>query len=172
MTSGQAAVPAAPRRGRCDSPCGVHVQLPSSAPGACAAARYGPGSAHRPARFETDQQEGPRCDSPWRRDSPRWRDSPRDSPCDSPRGVRVQTAEDEKTATDEMKAKLKESMKAKSDMFEDMCKHEEDLRLGESGWKERYYQVGPPCVRPPPAQPFALAHFIITCLYCCCLLVS
>ena len=32
-------------------------------------------------------------------------------------------------------------MKDKSDLFDEMVEHEEKIRLGEAGWKERYYQV-------------------------------
>lgn len=38
------------------------------------------------------------------------------------------------------KAKLKSVLKNKSDMFEDMVQHEEVVRLGEDGWKSRYYE--------------------------------
>ena len=35
-------------------------------------------------------------------------------------------------------------MKGKSDMFDSMVEDEGKIRLGEDGWKLRYYQVGLP----------------------------
>ena len=32
-------------------------------------------------------------------------------------------------------------MKDKADMFDEMVQHEEKIRLGEAGWRERYYEV-------------------------------
>jgi hypothetical protein len=37
---------------------------------------------------------------------------------------------------------LQEEMKDRADMFDDMVQHEEKIRLGEAGWRERYYEVG------------------------------
>ncbi len=36
---------------------------------------------------------------------------------------------------------IKEQQREEGDRFEEMVKHEEDIRLGDEGWKERYYQV-------------------------------
>lgn len=35
------------------------------------------------------------------------------------------------------KERVKQELKSKSDMFEDMVEHEEAVRLGEDGWKVR-----------------------------------
>ena len=39
---------------------------------------------------------------------------------------------------------MEETMKGKSDMFDSMVEDEGKIRLGEDGWKLRYYQVGLP----------------------------
>lgn len=44
-----------------------------------------------------------------------------------------------KETQEKYKGKLKSILKSKADMFEDMVEHEEAVRLGEEGWKERYY---------------------------------
>jgi len=36
---------------------------------------------------------------------------------------------------------IKERSKADGDMFEEMVAHEETIRLGEDGWKDRYYKA-------------------------------
>ncbi|KAL4441265.1 hypothetical protein ABPG77_011502 [Micractinium sp. CCAP 211/92] len=41
---------------------------------------------------------------------------------------------------EEFKAKMKDEMKDKADMFDQMVEHEEKIRLGEAGWRERYYE--------------------------------
>ncbi|KAI3438142.1 hypothetical protein D9Q98_000583 [Chlorella vulgaris] len=41
---------------------------------------------------------------------------------------------------EDFKAKMKDDLKDKADCFDEMVQHEEKLRLGESGWKERYYE--------------------------------
>ena len=38
------------------------------------------------------------------------------------------------------KAQLKDTLMQKSDLFEDMLQGEEGVRLGEGGWKQRYYE--------------------------------
>ena len=38
--------------------------------------------------------------------------------------------------------------KEKGDMFDTMVMDEAKIRLGEEGWKERYYQVGSCCPAP------------------------
>lgn len=45
-----------------------------------------------------------------------------------------------KETADKYKAKLKNILKNKADMFEDMVQHEEVVRLGDDGWKARYYE--------------------------------
>ncbi|GAB4819079.1 hypothetical protein N2152v2_006125 [Parachlorella kessleri] len=44
-------------------------------------------------------------------------------------------------AVEAYKAKLKEQGREAADRFDDMVDHEEKIRLGEAGWKERYYEV-------------------------------
>lgn len=52
-------------------------------------------------------------------------------------------AKDEVQATEheDIDVLLKDIMKDKGDKFDDMVEHEERIRLGETGWKARYYQV-------------------------------
>ena len=38
-------------------------------------------------------------------------------------------------------AVMKDRLREQGDRFEEMVAHEEDIRLGDEGWKERYYQV-------------------------------
>ena len=38
---------------------------------------------------------------------------------------------------------MKDRLKSKGDRFEEMVEHEEGIRLGDEGWKERYYKVQP-----------------------------
>lgn len=45
-------------------------------------------------------------------------------------------------AVEAYKSRLKEQSKESADRFDEMVEHEEKIRLGEAGWKERYYQVG------------------------------
>ena len=40
-------------------------------------------------------------------------------------------------------AEMKDRLKSKGDRFEEMVEHEEGIRLGDEGWKERYYKVQP-----------------------------
>lgn len=42
---------------------------------------------------------------------------------------------------DKFKADISSKMKDKGDLFDEMIVHEEHIRLGEDGWKPRYYQV-------------------------------
>ena len=53
--------------------------------------------------------------------------------------VAEECAEDSNEAQ-EYRDKLKQQLRSKSDMFEDMIEHEEELRPGDEGWKARYYQ--------------------------------
>ena len=41
-----------------------------------------------------------------------------------------------------MQAQMETMAKEKGDMFDTMVVDEAKIRLGEEGWKERYYQVG------------------------------
>lgn len=52
--------------------------------------------------------------------------------------LRVTTAAE----TEQFDAEMKERLRANVDRFEEMVEHEEGIRLGEVGWKERYYKVG------------------------------
>ena len=36
---------------------------------------------------------------------------------------------------------IKDQQREQGDRFEEMVKHEEGIRLGDEGWRERYYQV-------------------------------
>lgn len=47
---------------------------------------------------------------------------------------------DDSVEAQEYRDRLKEELKSKTDMFEDMIEHEEELRLGDEGWKVRYYE--------------------------------
>eukprot|EP00271_Cylindrocystis_brebissonii_P010048 TRINITY_DN25_c7_g1_i1.p1 TRINITY_DN25_c7_g1~~TRINITY_DN25_c7_g1_i1.p1 ORF type:complete len:1117 (-),score=279.22 TRINITY_DN25_c7_g1_i1:409-3759(-) len=49
------------------------------------------------------------------------------------------TGEDLEAAQDELKAKLKSSLKEKGDLLASGKAEEDNVRLGELGWKERYY---------------------------------
>ena len=46
-----------------------------------------------------------------------------------------------KEASDRLKNQVGDLMKEKGDLFDTMFEAEEKIRLGEEGWKERYYQV-------------------------------
>ena len=43
--------------------------------------------------------------------------------------------------TEAFDAEMKERLRANVDRFDDMVGHEEQIRLGEDGWKQRYYKV-------------------------------
>mmetsp|Transcript_3382 Transcript_3382/g.9711 ORF Transcript_3382/g.9711 Transcript_3382/m.9711 type:complete len:890 (+) Transcript_3382:1230-3899(+) len=51
-----------------------------------------------------------------------------------------QQLEENRKAMQEFKEKMGESMKEKTDMFDHMIESEKKIRLGEPGWRERYYQ--------------------------------
>lgn len=44
-------------------------------------------------------------------------------------------------AAEAFKSQVGDTMKEKGDLFDVMFEAEEKIRLGEEGWKERYYQV-------------------------------
>ena len=46
-----------------------------------------------------------------------------------------------KEASDRFLHQVGDVMKEKGDLFDTMFEAEEKIRLGEEGWKERYYQV-------------------------------
>jgi 5'-3' exoribonuclease 2 len=45
-----------------------------------------------------------------------------------------------KEAVEAFKEELKEQVREKADKFDEMVEHEERIRLGDAGWKERYYE--------------------------------
>ncbi len=55
----------------------------------------------------------------------------------------VQTTMNDASSRDilDFQHKIKEQLKGKSDCFDEMMESEERIRLGEDGWKARYYQV-------------------------------
>ncbi len=48
---------------------------------------------------------------------------------------------------------LKERLKADVDRFEEMLVHEEEIRLGDDGWKGRYYKVRLPALHERQSIP-------------------
>lgn len=44
-----------------------------------------------------------------------------------------------KQLREEYKAELADIMKGKADRFDEMANHEQEIRLDQQGWKERYY---------------------------------
>lgn len=42
---------------------------------------------------------------------------------------------------DQFNHQMSERMKARGDLFDEMVVHEEKIRLGDPGWKARYYEV-------------------------------
>ena len=53
----------------------------------------------------------------------------------------VLTEDQLKQGTEKFNADISSMMKEKGDLFDEMVVHEEQIRLGEDGWKARYYQV-------------------------------
>lgn len=51
------------------------------------------------------------------------------------------SAEELKERTDQFNADINSRMKDRGDLFDEMVVHEEQIRLGEEGWKLRYYEV-------------------------------
>ena len=51
------------------------------------------------------------------------------------------TNEAEKKLAEEFKTQVKDRMKQRDDLFDEMVVHEEQIQLGEAGWKSRYYGV-------------------------------
>lgn len=49
--------------------------------------------------------------------------------------------EDDKELEDKFKNHVKDKMKERDDLFDEMVVHEEQIRLGDAGWKARYYEV-------------------------------
>ena len=72
-------------------------------------------------------------------------DSVLDTPAEAPSVADVVPEGDSKEI-EEFAETMKEIMKDKGDMFDSMVVNEEKIRLGETGWKARYYQVCSPCM--------------------------
>ena len=51
------------------------------------------------------------------------------------------TSEAEKKLAEDFKTQVKDRMKQRDDLFDEMVVHEEQIQLGEAGWKSRYYGV-------------------------------
>ena len=51
-------------------------------------------------------------------------------------------------------ARSRRRSKAGGDMFDEMVAHEETIRLGEEGWKGRYYRARLPCFLRPAMNFF------------------
>lgn len=49
--------------------------------------------------------------------------------------------QDDKELAENFKNHVKDRMKERDDLFDEMVVHEEQIRLGDSGWKARYYEV-------------------------------
>lgn len=68
-----------------------------------------------------------------------------DTSCGSqlPAGRKYGQASNERKATvaKEFDAQVQGLMKDKGDRFDEMMEHDERIKLGEKGWKERYYKV-------------------------------
>lgn len=58
---------------------------------------------------------------------------------------KVVTEEELQQQAERFNADISSRMKDKGDLFDEMVLHEEQIRLGEAGWKLRYYQVFPLC---------------------------
>ena len=62
-------------------------------------------------------------------------------------------------------AAMKDRLRDQGDRFEEMVAHEEDIRLGDDGWKERYYQVRVWCLLTTVMGfPPCLWHGAVMCL--------
>lgn len=64
----------------------------------------------------------------------------------NPTEAKAFTEEELKESTEKFNADISSRMKDKGDLFDEMVVHEEQIRLGEEGWKPRYYQVLDPQV--------------------------
>ena len=63
----------------------------------------------------------------------------------NPTEGKVVTEEEQQQQAEKFNADISSRMKNKGDLFDEMVLHEEQIRLGEAGWKTRYYQVPPRC---------------------------
>ena len=68
--------------------------------------------------------------------------------------LQAHTAVDSEAFDQAMKDRLREQ----GDRFDEMVAHEEDIRLGDEGWKERYYQVS------ADSPPFLGQYLLLSCL--------
>ncbi|MCJ1427327.1 hypothetical protein MMC29_005230, partial [Sticta canariensis] len=79
-----------------------------------------------------------------------------DTPPEAPTANGVDARDEvEQGSNAEFDEHLKDVMKDRGDKFDDMVEHEERIRLGETGWKARYYQVQARTASPARvSQPF------------------
>ncbi len=59
----------------------------------------------------------------------------------TPTEGKVVTEEELQQQAEKFNADISSRMKDKGDLFDEMVVHEEQIRLGDAGWKLRYYQV-------------------------------
>ena len=70
--------------------------------------------------------------------------------------------EESRKAMEAFKEKMEESMKEKGDMFDSMLEDEKKIRLGEPGWRERYYEekLGVTADKQQPLVEDMVKHYI------------
>lgn len=72
---------------------------------------------------------------------------------DAPEVAAPMLSEADKELADKFKSQVKDRMKERDDLFDEMVVHEEQIQLGAAGWKARYYQVCPVSLIPAVAEP-------------------